>query len=131
MILRGAPPFSPTSKVAPKGCKTRWRRAIGRKRKEASPSRIEENEVPDRSSPDEQYSNEVVDGSKMITSTPSQISSKTLKQPDFFSENKEIAKPDFVQLNEFPQGSFFGFGRHKDGSEINIMYQVCIVVIYE
>ena len=90
-----------------------------------------ENEVPDRSSPDEQYSNEVVDGSKMITSTPSQISSKTLKQPDFFSENKEIAKPDFVQLNEFPQGSFFGFGRHKDGSEINIMYQVCIVVIYE
>ena len=90
-----------------------------------------ENEVPDRCSPDEGYQNKVIDGSKMITSTPSQISSKTWKQADFFSDNKEIVKPDFVQLNEFPQGSFFGFGRHKDGSEINIMYQVCIVVIYE
>ena len=88
-----------------------------------------ENEVPDRCSPDDEYRNEVIEGSKMITSTPSHISSKTWKQADFFSENKEIVKQDFVQLNEFPQGSFFGFGRHKDGSEINIMYQVCTIVI--
>ena len=85
-----------------------------------------ENEMPNKVLSDEEYKSNTNDGSKMVTSTPSAHATKHRKETDFFNDKKDLVRPDLFDSNEFPQGSFFGFGRHKDDSEINIMYQVGI-----
>jgi len=49
---------------------------------------------------------------KHLTSTPAGVKIK----PNIHLRSKVKA--------EFPEGRFFGFGRHRDGAEINILYQI-------
>ena len=87
-----------------------------------------ENKQTGRHTPEDDYGSNALDGSKMITSTPSTNTAKHQKEIDFFSETSKCVKSGSSESNEFPQGSFFGFGRHKDGAEINIMYQVSVFI---
>ena len=95
------------------------------------------------------YKRNTVQHSKPITSTPSERSYRNKqKNQNLPEEENELIslkldcitnrkmedevfdENEFVRLDrtvpfEFPQGSFFGFGKHVDGSEINILYQIC------
>ena len=62
--------------------------------------------------------------SKIITSTPSGRAVTGTQHLDIFKGSSETLELDVGNQFEFPQGSFFGLGRHMDGSDINIMYQV-------
>ena len=88
------------------------------------------NKQTGRHTPEDDYGCSALDGSKMLTSTPSTNTAKHHKKLYFFSETSKCVKSGSSESNEFPQGSFFGFGRHKDGAEINIMYQVSIFSLF-
>ena len=89
-----------------------------------------ENKQTGRLTPEHDYGSSALKESKIITSTPFTNTAKHHKEIDFFSENSKCVKSGSSESNEFPQGSFFGYGRHKDGAEINIMYQVRISCLF-
>ncbi|XP_068085180.1 PAS domain-containing serine/threonine-protein kinase [Anabrus simplex] len=60
-----------------------------------------------------------------LTSTPAVNSKRILKR--VFSKDLEV-KTDTAQ-KRFPDGSFVGFGRHKDGSNLDVLYRVRGIIL--
>lgn len=93
--------------------------------KPLNPTLDKENIIPNNFTSDiKGQRNEISSISKMVTSTPSGRAATGTQHLDLFKESSETLDLDAGYQFEFPQGSFFGWGRHMDGSDINIMYQV-------
>ena len=61
---------------------------------------------------------------KLVTSTPAANSISVNRRQNTLKISKHTPSHPYDNISEFPEGSFFGLGKHCDGSEINIMYQV-------
>ena len=61
---------------------------------------------------------------KLVTSTPAANSINVNRRQNSLKKSEHTPSHHKDNIFEFPEGSFFGLGRHCDGSEINIMYQV-------
>ena len=61
---------------------------------------------------------------KLVTSTPAANSINVNRRQNTLKISKHTTSHHYDNISEFPEGSFFGLGKHCDGSEINIMYQV-------
>ena len=61
---------------------------------------------------------------KLVTSTPAANPINVNRRQNTLKSSKRTPSHYYDNISEFPEGSFFGLGKHCDGSEINIMYQV-------
>ena len=62
---------------------------------------------------------------KLVTSTPAANLMNVNRRQNSLKKSEHTPSHHYDNILDFPEGSFFGLGKHCDGSEINIMYQVC------